>query len=380
MSLINKMLRDLDARHAVAGRTAMPNEVRPLPEQTPRPRVSRGLLGLLALTAIAAVAGLQTSSYWLPELQALLAPPVATPQPPPPVVQEQAPPMLVLALPSVSETLPLPPEPQAEPSPAPLPAAPRPPRKAAQAAQAAPADGRNSGLKMDNSLPQVSAAPSPAPVVVEKSEAEPAPRSVKAASHVVIDKQQHLGSAQERAEFDYRKGLALFKQGHATEAMAQFKSALQEDPRHTAARQTLLSMLAEQKQWDEVQALLNEGLELMPTQVAWAMALARIQVERDKPTEAWETLQKYMADGEKNADYQGFAGVVLQRLQKPREATLRYQAALQLRPNEGRWWLGLGMALESDGHAAQAKNAFRRARSADGLTPEMLAVIENRLQ
>lgn len=345
MSLINKMLRDLDARHATAGQAAMPNEVRPLPEQIPRTSISRGLLGLIALIAIAVAAGLQTSAYWLPQLQALLAPPVAMP---PPVVQQQAPTMIVLALPSVTETLPRPPEPTAEPSPAPLPAAPEPAPQAA--------------------------------VVAEKPKAQPAPKSVQAAARVVIDKQQRPAGAQERGEIEYRKGVTAFKQGHTTEAQVQFKAALQEEPRHTAARQTLLSMLAEQKQWNEVQALLSEGLELMPTQVTWAMALARIQVERGNSAEAWETLHKYMANGEKNADYQGFAGVLLQRLQKPREAALRYQAALQLRPNEGRWWLGLGLALESDGRAAEARSAFQRARASDGLTPEMLAVIEKRLQ
>ena len=348
MSLINKMLRDLDARHAASGQTTMPGEVRPLPERVKRSRGSRTLLMLLALLALGAAAGWQTQAYWLPQVQALLAPP-----PPPPVVKQQAPPMIVLGLPSVSETLP-PPEPPVTP--------------------AAPAEVQN--LKLDSSLPQVPGEAPPA--AAKKPKAEPAP--AKVAARVVIDKQQRLVGPQERAEAEYRKGLAAFKLGHATEAVAQFKSVLLEDPRHMAARQTLLAMLAEQKRWDEAQAVLNEGLELMPTQVGWAMALARIEVERGNSIAAWETLQKYMAIGEKNADYLGFAGVLLQRMQKPREASLRYQAALALKPNEGRWWLGLGLALEADGRAAEARNVFRRARSADGLTPEMLAVIEREMR
>ena len=41
MSLINKMLRDLDARHASTGPNVLPDEVRPLPEEVAAPRVSR---------------------------------------------------------------------------------------------------------------------------------------------------------------------------------------------------------------------------------------------------------------------------------------------------------------------------------------------------
>ena len=73
MSLINKMLRDLDARHAAPGATTMPKEVRPLAAETPRPRARHGLPALFAIIAVAAAAGLLTQAAWLPELQALLA-------------------------------------------------------------------------------------------------------------------------------------------------------------------------------------------------------------------------------------------------------------------------------------------------------------------
>jgi len=129
-----------------------------------------------------------------------------------------------------------------------------------------------------------------------------------------------------------------------------------------------------------VQSVLKEGLELMPEQIAWAMALARIQVERGRLPEAWETLQKHMLHAEKSADYKGFAGVLLQRMQKPHEAILYYQAAVQIKPNEGRWWLGLGLAFEADNRAAEAHEAFQRARGASGLSPEMIAVIDRKLR
>ncbi|MEK7736775.1 MAG: tetratricopeptide repeat protein, partial [Pseudomonadota bacterium] len=84
--------------------------------------------------------------------------------------------------------------------------------------------------------------------------------------------------------------------------------------------------------------------------------------------------------GEKNADYHGFSGVLLQRLQKPREAAAHYQAAVQINPNEGRWWLGLGLAYEAEGRPAEARDAFQHARGARGLTPEMAAVIDKKLR
>lgn len=386
MSLINKMLRDLDARHAATGQTVLPDEVRPLPEEAVTPRVSRRVW-LLAGLAILAAAAIQTSALWLPLLAevvslpaSFLPPPVVAPaaQPAPTtVVLQLPPPEQMLPLPSLPETAPAAPETAAEQTPSPAPAA--------QQAPPPVAESRSTDLKIDRSLPEVQvkpAAPVPAAPVAAPppKKAAPAPKSARTQATATVEKQQNLGTPQERAEAIYRKGVAAYKVGHYAEAATLFKAALQEDPRHLATRQTLLSMQAEQKQWEEVQAVLKEGLDLMPEQISWAMALARIQVERGKLPEAWETLQKHMIHADKSADYQGFAGVLLQRMQKPHEATLYYHAAVQIKPNEGRWWLGLGLAYEADGKPAEAREAFQRARNSSGVTPEMAAAIDKKLR
>ncbi|MCX7175569.1 MAG: tetratricopeptide repeat protein [Proteobacteria bacterium] len=392
MSLINKMLRDLDARHAATGQTVLPDEVRPLPEEVVAPRVSRRVW-ILAGLAILGAAAIQTSALWLPLLAEIVPLPAGILPPPAPTVVAQAvppaPTTVVLQLPPPEQMLPLPSLPETAPAVAEATAeqAP-PPAPAVQQAPVPVAENRNTDLKIDRSLPEMPqpkpAATKPAPVVAAPppppKQAAPATKSARASAPVAVEKQQNLGSAQERAEAGYRKGVAAYKLGHFSEAATLFKAALQEDPRHLATRQTLLSMQAEQKQWEEVQVVLKEGLDLMPEQISWAMALARIQVERGRLPEAWETLQKHMAHGEKSADYQGFAGVLLQRMQKPHEATLYYQAAVQLKPNEGRWWLGLGLAYEADGKSSEAREAFQRARNSSGVTPEMASAIDKKLR
>lgn len=384
MSLINKMLRDLDARHAATGQTVLPEEVRPLPEEIVEPRVSRRVWIWAGLALIIAAA-LQTSAYWLPMLaefvplpaSILPAPAPVAPAPPPQpttVVLQLPPPEQMLPLPALPDTPSAPNETQTDQAVAASPAG-------HEAAPAPVAETRNTGLKIDSSLPDVpTAKPAPPVAAPQPKPAAPASKPARASVPATVEKQQRVGSPQERAEAEYRKGVAAYKQGHLAEAATQFRAALQEDARHLAARQTLLSMQAEQKQWDEVQAVLREGLDLMPEQIAWAMALARIQVERNKLPEAWETLQKHMVHAEKSADYQGFAGVLLQRMQKPHEASLYYQAAVQIKPNEGRWLLGLGLALEADNRPAEAREAFQRARNSSGLTPEMAAAIDRKLR
>ena len=377
MSLINKMLRDLDARHEVAGKSPLANGVRSLPDADAeaRPRFGRGMWAFLIVAGLAFVV-LQLSDFWLPQVRLLLkdkAPVPARPVPlPVATVPAQAPPPAAPAPPPAlaENVLPLPPLNDA---------------LMAQADTASPSGDGRGGLKMETALAREPAPPQAAATVdrtaerpVERPRAAAAPRTARADAHVVIDNKDPL--AGDRSEAEYRKGIAAFKQGHLSEAAAIFRSVLREDPRHLGARQALLGMLAEAKQWEEAQSLLKDALSIMPTHYLWAMALARIQVERGNTAAALETLMQHIAYAEKRADYQGFAGVLLQRLQRPREAAQRFQVAAQLKPSEGRWWLGLAMALEADGRPAEAREAFIRAQNSDGLTPETQAFIASKLR
>lgn len=184
----------------------------------------------------------------------------------------------------------------------------------------------------------------------------------------------------DRGDEAYREGVMAYQQGRLRDAVIQLQSSLRENPRHVQARQALLGIYMEYKRHDDAIILLRVGLEEMPSQAGWAMTLARIQVDRGQQTEAWATLEKYQVAGERNADYQGFAAVVLQNLGRPHEAVLRYRAALRLKPREGRWWFALGSALEADNQRPDAIEAYRQAQSLGGLTPAMNDVLLSKLR
>ena len=71
---------------------------------------------------------------------------------------------------------------------------------------------------------------------------------------------------------------------------------------------------------------------------------------------------------------------MLQKTLHPTEAAQRFQAALALRPNEGRWWFGLGLSLESAGRGGEAKEAYAKAIAIDNLPADMVTVIEQKLR
>jgi MSHA biogenesis protein MshN len=191
-----------------------------------------------------------------------------------------------------------------------------------------------------------------------------------------IQGRQDAGS--QRAEGEYRRALDSLQDGRMTEAIAALEQALKLDPGHDAARQTLVGLLIETKRLDEAMRHLQAGLALDVRQPALAMLLARLQIERGGS--GIETLTRTLPYAGNHADYHAFLAGALEREQRHREAAEQYQAALRAAPGNAVWWMGLGMALQADKRNAEALEAFQRARASGTLSPELQAFVDRRLQ
>jgi MSHA biogenesis protein MshN len=226
----------------------------------------------------------------------------------------------------------------------------------------------------------------PALAAVEPEALSPAAKSgaaapaAKAQGPASIDKQMRVAMPAERAEMQFRNATALLNQGRVAEAIDGYKTTLLLDAGHSGARQALVGLLLENKRVDEAQQFLQEGLNLNPDRSNYAMLLARIQVERGDLQGAHDLLDRHAASAANSADYHAFDAAVLQRLGRHKEAVAGYQAALRLAPRAGLWWMGLGISLQADNRGAEALDAFRRARAAGGISPELLSFVDQRVK
>lgn len=115
------------------------------------------------------------------------------------------------------------------------------------------------------------------------------------------------------------------------------------------------------------------------TRIAAAKRLARLHAENRDWANAWRVLERSLPHAGKDAEYQGFAGTVLRQLKRAPEAVERYRSATALRPDEGRWWVGLGLALEESGRRSEAKSAFATASEhGENLPPALRKLAERR--
>lgn len=400
MSLINQMLRDLDERRAAHGVGAnLPSDVRPLPKA----RKSYWPVSLAVGAGVVIVLGI-AGVFLRDDVSRHLAPVVAT------VTQANAPaaPVAVAAVPATAVI-----EPQPEP--------------VAEIDMSKRVDGVDVSLRMADFIEASEEADgvdkaetesetdkresSAAPVEAKSTVVQPAKPPVASAmtatplpdkpvakvadktdldegekssgrigSTPVIERTPAAGSPHERAESEYRKAIAAVNQGRVSEAVDSLRNALHQDSLHVASRQLLVRLLLEAGDQDDAIRMLRDGIAGQPAQLGWAMSLARLQVDRGELDSAWQTLDHTLPAAGNNPDYLGFAANVLQRLGRHGEAADQYRKATRIAPADGRWWLGLGWCLDAQGQAAEAREAFLHARQSGNLSPELLALIDQKLR
>ena len=369
MSLINKMLQDLDARGGAGEQLHQP-EVKAVPgiERDNRPAIlaAGGALAVLVLAA----GGWFGWKYWQGRAAAHAgaAAPMTAPTP---AVQAQ-PAQAAPAQAAAPAAAPAQPVSQAAAVPPTPPAA----RGAGNAAgaQAGVADHARTPHSRRDAKDQQAARAEREAAHTRKSAARAVISSKAAPEGEIV----HELSPAQLSENTYRRALVALQEGRVSEALADLERSLDINPRNDAARQTIISLLLENKRTDDAIRQLRLALGIDPRQPGLAMVLARLQLERNGP--ALETLQRSLPYAENSADYQALLAGVLQRQQQHTEAIEHYDLALKLAPQNAVWWMGLGISLQAEHHNPEARAAFTRARALPGLSAELQAFVDRKLE
>lgn len=368
MSVINKMLQDLDRRQALGAATEAA-VVRPQAAKTANREWFWRVLVVL-LTAALAWMG------WV-AIQLLPRKPVATEL----AYQAAAEARSRAAAKPAAVTPAPPPTAPAAPAAEPVATQPAPPPEVVLPAPAVTVPPAQESLRLATTLetPIQEARPEPAKAEAPKKPVavKPKPAAVPPVAKASVDKRDRKSSASDNAEAHFRRAALLLSHGRVSEAEERLQAALQADPAHVGARQTYGSLLLEHHRVDSARHLLQEGLAINPGQATFAFALARIHVEqRDYPA-ALEVMDR-VGLAARNPEFQALRGAVLQRLGRHSEALEAYDNAIRDGRPPATTWIGLGISLEAVGRRSEAAQAYRRALAAGPVAPEAREYAESR--
>lgn len=364
MSLINQMLRDLDKRHALGNaQEPLPENVKPAPGHPTPDRAPSAFWLLGGVALIAAVGG----GYWylrpapMQNTPSSLVPPAAAPKPPASPAVVVAPMAAPAAAPAAAPTATEGPKPSTKPEQA------HPPERPPALAETPPAAPARKGMSLR--LDSLTNLGTPAP----------RPRAETSAGPGSVEKKALPPDAPARLEQQYQEALGRLNRGQVREAMDSLRLLLQTAPAHADARQVLVRLLLEQGKPNEAIALLQDLARPGPGSLAISMQLARLQVEYTSDDAALQTLRAASASGAGDPEYHAFFATLLQRRQRYAEAAAEYRKALAVKPREGQWWAGLGMALDAGGSPQEAQSAWRNALSSGNLSTDLRDFIHAKL-
>ena len=169
------------------------------------------------------------------------------------------------------------------------------------------------------------------------------------------------------------------KRADWSKAIEHYGKALNFDPSLHEARKQLAALHYGQGQLSDAAQVLQQGWLLYPQEFEFTLLLARVQQAMGDTASALTSLAN-IPDSHVLARQKWLAQSDL--AQKQGQFTLAEQAyrqLLQLEPQQGKWWMGLGYALDSQQQFAQASQAYRSALSHPGLSMQATAFIEQRL-
>jgi len=177
-------------------------------------------------------------------------------------------------------------------------------------------------------------------------------------------------------EAQVARAAALIARGRNVEASTLLQQALVTQPDHIAARRALAALQSESGQSAAALVTLLEGTSIDAG--LFAPLAATLQFELGDANGALVTLARIPQD-KQTAQHHALAAGIAQRAGLHQAAIASFKQALQNNTHEGVWWMGLGVSLEALGAYRDAYQAYKRAADAPTLGIELRDFVNDKL-
>lgn len=161
------------------------------------------------------------------------------------------------------------------------------------------------------------------------------------------------------------------------------RSLLQEllaaEPDNVKARKRLASLLFAQGNYMQSRQLLVQGIELQPFTGDLRLMLARLYMVQNEPILAMNILSEFQPDRDKQTEYLAYRATLAQQSKQTTVAKTDYQTLISNESDNAKWWLGLAIAEDQLGETTRAINSYNKASSLGQLEEPVNEFIQQRI-
>lgn len=175
----------------------------------------------------------------------------------------------------------------------------------------------------------------------------------------------------------YQQAIARRDNVAAQQALLQ---VLANDPLDYNSRKQLAALYYGENQLSAARDVLQQGITLMPTNADLRLLAARVAQAMGDKQAALQSLVAISPSVANNLDFYAMRAALAQQLGQTAEAGYSYLALTRTQPNIGRWWLGLAISQDQRGLLNDAKQAYRRALLDNQLSVASRRFAQQRIQ
>jgi len=150
-------------------------------------------------------------------------------------------------------------------------------------------------------------------------------------------------------------------------------------PEHHASRQALVDQLMSAGRLVEAEGYISQALKLFPNYPIYHQRLAQIRVSQGDHRGAVALIEEAIGQGVSSAELYAYIATLYQRDRKFEQSIENYQRALTLKPDNGTWWMGLGITYEQSGQFSESLSAYRQALNSGTLSKKLKNYVEGQI-
>lgn len=193
----------------------------------------------------------------------------------------------------------------------------------------------------------------------------------------VIEKTSSELTPQERIAKLLSKAKESYDRGYVTEAIEQLTRILSISDSNVEARNLLAAAWYGRGEGNKAVSIINDGLQRYPLIEEWRVTAAKIFFKDNNAAGAFSYLDVNLENASK--EFYTLKGNLARELKYYAKAEAAYAQLTKLEPFVGNWWLGLAIAQDSLGKASDAISSYKKVLDVGGVSSQSISFSQNRI-